>query len=500
MKFCGDFANHKSWEKRNDQEHRRRIREIRLKAASELEKYKLEIDKGVRFSELLRLYYFDIVRMHIVDPMHNLLLGTAKKMHVYWLDHKILTKAHLQKMQEEMKQFVVPNNIGRLPIKIAAGMMNFTANEWKNYTLIYSLILLKGKIPDEDLKCWRYFVQALSYLCNKSLDVKKLESIHETLLRFGETCEKLYGPQFITPNMHLHCHLIDCILDYGPMYVFWTFSMERMNGIMGSQPNNCKDIGEQVMKKLLQEMHVFGTNDDLSHDNFEGDTQGLQKYVAGLGSDRITAPLANALADKNLYCYEKFCTPTLSLEGIDWSFSNTDFLLSKHPKNIILENNLMNTYLKQMYEFLYPNCKIFCPNLALQFSKMEYGCKLFSAKTNGHITSSYVLAAWMGCEPNEIVDGMLKPCQIINLYKHSILVNDEAKQHLIAHVNWFRELPRLHNFFGPPIQVFSDYYYEPGKSSFVPLQRLHSTFACALTHLEGYKCMAVCPIARSTLW
>lgn len=31
--------------------------------------------EGVRWSELARLTYFDIVRQSIVDPMHNLLLG-----------------------------------------------------------------------------------------------------------------------------------------------------------------------------------------------------------------------------------------------------------------------------------------------------------------------------------------------------------------------------------------------------------------------------------------
>lgn len=41
---------------------------------------------GVRYSVLLQLPYFDIVRCHIIDPMHNLLLGTAKHVmkHVQW--------------------------------------------------------------------------------------------------------------------------------------------------------------------------------------------------------------------------------------------------------------------------------------------------------------------------------------------------------------------------------------------------------------------------------
>lgn len=32
---------------------------------------------GVRWSEFVRLTYFDCIRMTLIDPMHNLLLGTS---------------------------------------------------------------------------------------------------------------------------------------------------------------------------------------------------------------------------------------------------------------------------------------------------------------------------------------------------------------------------------------------------------------------------------------
>ena len=33
---------------------------------------------GVHLSALSKLEYFDCVRFHVIDPMHNLFLGTAK--------------------------------------------------------------------------------------------------------------------------------------------------------------------------------------------------------------------------------------------------------------------------------------------------------------------------------------------------------------------------------------------------------------------------------------
>lgn len=52
-------------------------------------------------------------------------------------------------------------------------------------------------------------------------------------------------------NLHLHAHLRSCILDYGPVYSFWLFAFERMNGVLGSFQTNCHDISVQLMRKFL---------------------------------------------------------------------------------------------------------------------------------------------------------------------------------------------------------------------------------------------------------
>ena len=49
---------------------------------------------------------------------------------------------------------------------------------------------------------------------------------------------KRYGQENVVINMHLACHLKECIIDYGPVHEFWCFGFERFNGILGSYPNN----------------------------------------------------------------------------------------------------------------------------------------------------------------------------------------------------------------------------------------------------------------------
>ncbi|POG76838.1 hypothetical protein GLOIN_2v1451707, partial [Rhizophagus irregularis DAOM 181602=DAOM 197198] len=36
----------------------------------------------------------------------------------------------------------------------------------------------------------------------------------------------------ITLNLHLLLHLYECAKDFGPLYAFWCFLFERMNGVL----------------------------------------------------------------------------------------------------------------------------------------------------------------------------------------------------------------------------------------------------------------------------
>lgn len=75
-------------------------------------------------------------------------------------------------------------------------------------------------------------------------------------MEFLSTFERLYGKEFCTINLHLHAHLSECILQYGPVYSFWLFAFERMNGILGSFQTNSVDISVQLMHRFLN-IHTY---------------------------------------------------------------------------------------------------------------------------------------------------------------------------------------------------------------------------------------------------
>lgn len=88
------------------------------------------------------------------------------------------------------------------------------------------------------------------------------------LLQFCRRTEQLFGKECITPNMHLHCHLSECMMDYGPLHSFWCFAFERYNGILGSMPNNNRSIESQLMQRFLTENQAlsYSIPDEFSED------------------------------------------------------------------------------------------------------------------------------------------------------------------------------------------------------------------------------------------
>ena len=228
---CKRFRS--NWPLRTNLTHRQSVKTIQ-DAQTITERNRRQTDLGCRYSILLELDYFDPVRMLVIDPMHNLFLGSAKhSTKSVWRAKNVLDisdRKLCERVQNTMNNIHAPIDIGRIPIKIETGFSGFTADQFKNWVNLYSIVCLYGVIADDDLECWRHFS-----------------------LQFCRRVQRMYGSDVITPNMHMHCHLKSVLLDYGPVFAFWLFSYERYNGILEHQPTSNRCIETQLMRRFLQD-------------------------------------------------------------------------------------------------------------------------------------------------------------------------------------------------------------------------------------------------------
>ena len=206
-------------------------------AKTATERAKLEKQNGVRYTALLTLPYYDAGRFCMVDPMHNLLLGSAKTFIKIWKEHTN-PLPDFTSIQEVVDQFVIPAGIGQIPRKIDNGFSNFKAEQWKNWILIYSLVCFKPVLSNSQYSLWALFVQACALLCSHVISNESLHLADRLIHQYCSSFEQEFGKEKCYPNLHLHCHLKQCILDYGPATSFWLFPFERLNGCLGSFHTN----------------------------------------------------------------------------------------------------------------------------------------------------------------------------------------------------------------------------------------------------------------------
>ena len=225
-------------------------------AETEDERKQIESEHGARFSSLFRLPYYNAISSCIIDPMHCLFLGIAKKVFKIWLSNDIISEDQLVHIQKRVDEFRCPPDIGRIPYKIVSKVSGLKADQWKNWTLYFSLYALKDALPHRDYDCWLMFVKVCTMICRREIMKPDLKKIDEGIEDFCTMLLDLYGKGSLTPNMHLAGHITDCIHDHGPVYSFWLYAFERMNGILGSFQTSNHDITIQLMRKFMSMQDV----------------------------------------------------------------------------------------------------------------------------------------------------------------------------------------------------------------------------------------------------
>lgn len=449
------------WPQRSVEDHRKHG--IAWKHACTLSKRKeIGTKFGVRYTELLRLPYFDTVRCFIVDPMHNVLLGTAKHLVTTWKVRGIISGEHFQSIQQTTDQFITPADIGRIPYKMQSQFSSFTADQWKNWTLIFSIVALRPVLPVEHYKCWCIFVDCCRLLCSRALSHDSVERLDQMLLGFCKHFERLYGKQACTPNLHLHGHLKECLMDFGPASSFWDFPFERLNGISGSVPTNHKDIETQLMRKFCCNQQILRS---MENDDNEELITLLKQFLSSKGSLR----------------YEEL--PKLPLAS-DISLSSFDLInqsckLIPPVKEACLsadEHAIIDSLLKEIFGNAYKRTMLLC-----HWSSAAYiSGDLYGSVHSIHSNSGMIYAK--SREHRSFLPGISCKYLKINIILNFPNEGDQGRHIFLCGLNWLQEHPHK-NWFHHPVEVWRKANLQNSilPSSFIPI----SSIACRCAHITN---------------
>ena len=452
--FAGGFGkkdysgfDRASWPIRTEIKHRETIAKFKACNTSSATK-NIEKETGIKYSVLMELEYFDPIRFTIIDPMHNLFLGTAKyMMKNIWMENEILTIQHLKTIQTRVDTSMSPGGLGRLPRKIASSFGGFTAEQWKNWVTLFSLHSLQGILSDDHYHCWQAFVLACHLLCQKDLPILDLQKADLLLLKFCKDVERLYGKPSITPNMHLHAHLSECIKDYGSMCSFWLFSFERYNGILGNFPTNKKQIASQLMRRFIFEV-------ECSH--FQLPSMFQDQFISFF---QIASK--NSCLESETFYPLKNCYDLLHID------------LPSSRRRVNLSNEDVQ-YMQNVYDKLYGSNAAKASNTAKLFktiyiSNYSYG-SLSLPKTH---KSAYVMSSW--ADDNGLIDtdSVRRPGKVLHYLLHKTTIEGKIRDHIFAVVSWFGTHPS-HLHCGKPLEIWKTTAIPEGPATFLPIHLIHN--------------------------
>ena len=235
------------------------------------------------------------------------------------------------------------------------------------------------------------FVFACFVICARVVSSNDLKEADEKLLKFCQNVQDLYGKDCITPNMHLHCHLVECILDFGPVYAFWCFSFERYNGILGTYQHNNRANPIQIMRFL--EDDYLSAKSDLSV---------LPEYTKYFGeiidsSQDMVSGTMYLMYDSTLKKRSQLCLANPC--SVSWNVDmHSTFQQPLPPFKTTCMDDTDREDLEAMFSVLFSDdesvMEIFVPQTCLELTRIQLYGEFYDCTSCPSPRANHIVASW----------------------------------------------------------------------------------------------------------
>ena len=224
-----------------------------LKAAENNRDKTVEHIFGVKGRSALNdLPFFDGIWGLPQDDLHFNCIGCMKQLWNEW------SKPY-GKLSNKQKKIVDGYMMSIRPIKemqrvqrTMSDKSKWKALEWKWFLFYYGLIVLEDILDDKLLESFALYVKSSYLLCSTHIEKSELEECDVDILRFVCDCERFYGLQFMTSNIHSARHLVECVKKNGPLPFYSTFPFESKYSDFKNSVNGTAGVVDQITDKVLQ--------------------------------------------------------------------------------------------------------------------------------------------------------------------------------------------------------------------------------------------------------
>ena len=316
---------------------------------------------------------------------------------------------------------------------------------------------------------------------------RSLALAHSSLMQFCRKFETKYGQLEVTPNMHLHSHLMNCAVDYGPVHNFWLFSFERFNGVLGDFKTNQREVEIQLMRKFLRDQDIK----DLPFPS-------LFKEQLGPVFSQMKTSVMDPVYDVSSAAEHLSLSQGPVTKGNLWFNTASYSCISPHRMDYLDDdelNFLMHSYSAFLQGVEFQNgTAIFDRYAGVEFLGERYGS--LDSRSN---RSSYIIAPWVGVNGNiDPTTCNARPGVVSYYIKQNVFLDGEWRTLIMARVNWFQEHPERHNHRSGTTEIWCKDIFEPlGPASFMPVQRIQCKFVGTVQKWKRENVLFVLPLERN---
>lgn len=322
-----------------------------------------------------------------------------------------------------------------------------------------------------------------------SLTYTDLVKADMLLLKFCRQFELLYGKDNVRINMHLHCHLKECIEDYGPVYSFWCFAFERYNGVLGNTITNNRSVEIQLMRKFTSEQFVS---------NVAFPEQFTEQFTS----------LFSKYRDSSVECMPVGSSALLSiatstnLETIQWSDIASLTLPSAYKLMHLDADD--HQLLSETYQAMYPEKNIQA-SMVSEVSRRYVSVYLAGEKIGSKfecmrcrsLRSARVMASWAKNDGKIDPSEAIRPGFVKFFFVNCIKIGEEYKKHVFACIEWCSE-DTQRALYRRPVEIWRQRTFNrAGPATFMPVQRCYCKFASSSVKMNGVEKLIVSPIQRT---
>ena len=199
-----------------------------------------------------------------LDYMHLTCLGGEKKLFHAWTKGRFARTKLSQSQQDLISKYLVyiakdiPIDFPR-KTRALSELPHMKATEHRLHMLYVAPVAFKNFLPQDLYDHFMLFHVAMKLLSNEESCKENAKYAEDLLTQFVKDAAKLYGPQFITYNIHNLIHIPSDVLNFGCLDNFSSFPFENKLQKM----KNLIRRGGKPLQQIVRRMHEvdkYGTN------------------------------------------------------------------------------------------------------------------------------------------------------------------------------------------------------------------------------------------------